>query len=816
MLAWASRKRMLERYPHAYTWEASPWWMFDRRWTLDCTEYHEHEGERAVAAPVLHLQPTRVLTQRKTPASVPEKRNTALLAHEVATALRMGGNVVLTVNGPAIIMPQGAHEAEHSAREAGQAHVKRAGGGITRRGSRPQMAQGGRGVGGGVDTGKPRPGSCSCDVRNSQPLNQWVEIRRYEGNKGTPCRAAPRTKSRTRCRPEEHHAKQEELIETLALKYGRTEEYMRTLVCNGAKYGNKRGVNTKNAILHEYCNKAREEGGPSNVRDVQDEMSGEEYKRIKDSLSKEDLARLRAQLKEHRDTKHHGVRATNKSCQLDAVQTQTALLRNLHLRTGVAAFAIFTRGNPDDAAKPHIVDSDDASRFFIDVLKMSPLMLSARWSSGPVRDTMDVDANTADAVRSQITDMANDGLRKIKNKQKLVMEWSNFRLKMVHELGVEMAGWPSNIEIKPPSKLCADDARRIRDLMRTGAIHWVTLTASQRARSRKRLRRARCRDFKEAQAVQRQGSPARPRAKKSAATKGTEGEAGARLPHRVLATVLAQAPSNGIQAAIALSPALGLTEVGAPASSLVASPGSVAAPASSPTAAVTATEASGASSVPVLGSVAAPATSPVAAGIATEASGASSVPALGSVAAPPHLPSLPVSPPPHLRRCRSAPAFGGGVSTGTVGLDAAFGPGFDLNFDFTFLDHPSFAHQLPAEEEVLRLNTSNLDHETGASGRRGVPGCAGATQCEHGHHCLHLLYLRLLCSDKYHGQQKRKRSGNDGGEKRPRKTRSDKDKPRGPRKSTTNTATATPPREAAAEAAPALLNAPPYLCLKSH
>jgi hypothetical protein len=51
---------------------------------------------------------------------VPEKRNTAILAHEVATALRMGGNVVLTVNGPAIIMPQGAHEAEHGAREAEQ------------------------------------------------------------------------------------------------------------------------------------------------------------------------------------------------------------------------------------------------------------------------------------------------------------------------------------------------------------------------------------------------------------------------------------------------------------------------------------------------------------------------------------------------------------------------------------------------------------------------------------------------------------------------------------------------------------------------
>jgi hypothetical protein len=63
------------------------------------------------------------------------------------------------------------------------------------------------------------------------------------------------------------------------------------------------------------------EGSPSNVRDVQGEISGEEYQRIKGSLSKEDLARLRAQLEEHRDGKQHGVRATNKSCQLDAVQT---------------------------------------------------------------------------------------------------------------------------------------------------------------------------------------------------------------------------------------------------------------------------------------------------------------------------------------------------------------------------------------------------------------------------------------------------------------------------------------------------------------
>ncbi|KAJ7772494.1 hypothetical protein B0H14DRAFT_2632322 [Mycena olivaceomarginata] len=574
---------------------------------------------------------------------------------------------------------------------------------------------------------------------------------------------------------EEHHAKQEELIETLALKYGRTEEYMRTLVCNGAKYGNKCGVNTRNAILTSTATRLGR-GGPSNVHDVQDEMSGEEYKRIKDSLSKEDLARLRTQLQDYRDAKHHGVRATNKSCQLDAVQTANRIgevLRNLHLRTGVAAFAIFTRGDPDDAAKPHIVDSDDASRFFINVLKMSPLdavRKMEQWAC--THDTMDVDANTADAVRSQITDMANDGLRKIKNRQKLVTEWSNFRLKMMHELGVEMAGWPSNIEIKPPSKLCADDARRIRDLMRTGAIHWVMLTASQRAEVAQEMEAEHAAGTsKKRKQRSDKDHLCGPRPKKSTANKGTEGEAGT-------PAATAQSASDGVQATMALSPALGLTEVGAPASSPVAAPASVTAPAS-------------VARSPRLISLAAPA----------------------SVTVPTSSPASVAAPQPHLPCCRtpaseasvasSAPAFGGGVSTSTV--DAAFGPGFDLNFDFSFLDHPSFAHQFPAEEEVLRLNTSNLDHDNWGFGGLGansqflvvlqwddevfpaalvLPNVNTATTAS-----TSSTSIFSVATDTT-GNKKRKRSGNDGGEKRPCKTRSDKDKPRGLRKSTTNTATA--------------------------
>jgi hypothetical protein len=109
-----------------------------------------------------------------------------------------------------------------------------------------------------------------------------------------------------------------------------------------------------------------------------------------------------------------------------------------------------------------------------------------------------------------------------------------------------------------------------------------------------------------------------------------------------------------------------IESVTAPAASPVATPTSIAAPTSSPVPT---------SIVPALSLVAAVTAS------TSEASVASSVPALSS----------------------------GVHSTSTVGSDTAFGPGLNFNFDFTFLEQPSFAHELPAEEAVLWLNTSNHD-----------------------------------------------------------------------------------------------------------
>ncbi|KAJ7790574.1 hypothetical protein B0H14DRAFT_2625854, partial [Mycena olivaceomarginata] len=113
--------------------------------------------------------------------------------------------------------------------------------------------------------------------------------------------------------------------------------------------------------------------------------------------------------------------------------------------------------------------------------------------------------------------------------------------------------------------------------------------------------------------------------------------------------------------------------VAAPASSPLAAPASATVPTSSPA------------------SIAAPAASPVAAGIATEASHWAVLPP------PPHLPSLPVSPP------ASSP-----VAAVTAPASVASSvPAFS---SVSWIIHPSRA-RFPAEEDVLRLNTSNRDDD---------------------------------------------------------------------------------------------------------
>ncbi|KAJ6547647.1 hypothetical protein B0H19DRAFT_1266549 [Mycena capillaripes] len=273
-------------------------------------------------------------------------------------------------------------------------------------------------------------------------------------------------------------------VTSLSIKYGRKENYIKKLLGNSAQYAQKRGLNIRNAIMHDLSVKAKEAGDKGDLKTIRTNLSKEEYQEMKAEMTEEEHDRLMKQLAEHRGFKHRGVRATNKAVALDAMQTAARIgdvLDDLFERTGVRAFAFFTRGDPDDPAVPHIVDSDNARAYFQRVFGKSFidfLRKFEQWSC--TLDTEVREKNDADSVRKQIVTLVLEGLRKIKNKKHIGMDYVNYKADIQHKLGVELAGWPSTILFVRPLKLRAEQAREIRDGLRSGTIRWVALSKAQR------------------------------------------------------------------------------------------------------------------------------------------------------------------------------------------------------------------------------------------------------------------------------------------------------------------------------------------------
>jgi hypothetical protein len=62
---------------------------------------------------------------------------------------------------------------------------------------------------------------------------------------------------------------------------------------------------------------------------------------------------------------------------------------------------------------------------------------------------------------------------KIKNNNTLTMEYVNYDVAIREGKSVELAGWPADVKIEKRAEWSVETGRRIRDMLRTGAIHWV-------------------------------------------------------------------------------------------------------------------------------------------------------------------------------------------------------------------------------------------------------------------------------------------------------------------------------------------------------
>ncbi|KAJ7200509.1 hypothetical protein GGX14DRAFT_372090 [Mycena pura] len=278
-------------------------------------------------------------------------------------------------------------------------------------------------------------------------------------------------------------AYREDEIARIANAHGKSDKVVRKLLCHKTQFKTERALSLRNAINHDRALKAREAGMFLLLKELRNDIEEGLANVTEESLGKDEYSRLMDQLRDHRETKRRGMRMTNKAAATDVRQTVKQLqksLINLYERTGVRAFAFFTRGNADDAALPAYIDSDNALDFFPQVMSQTTVDVCRKFESFSC--TMDSGVrskNDLATMRSEISRYAQDGLCRItgnKNAKMAYVDYDGIR----EQHGVEMAGHPAEIPIVSPASHNIDIARRLRDMWRAGEITWVHMTKRQR------------------------------------------------------------------------------------------------------------------------------------------------------------------------------------------------------------------------------------------------------------------------------------------------------------------------------------------------
>ncbi|KAF8203390.1 hypothetical protein K438DRAFT_1964868 [Mycena galopus ATCC 62051] len=256
----------------------------------------------------------------------------------------------------------------------------------------------------------------------------------------------------------------DELVIALAKEFGKKERNVRALLCNETQFKTVRTPSLRNAVIHQRWRDLQEDGVVKRLQEIRAELKEE----IEDgSFSLDDIddteaKRLIQQLLEHRQLKRRG-------------------LLDLYERTGIRGIAIFSRGCTDDPGIPHAVDSDDAMEFMQQELDIAPLDFLRKFEHWCVRqDEDEPDENGVNSVRKEVSRLVLEGLRIITKISTITMEWVNYDVAIREARGVELAGVPRDIPFGRPATWNVETARRFRNGLRDGSIHWVEMTKTQR------------------------------------------------------------------------------------------------------------------------------------------------------------------------------------------------------------------------------------------------------------------------------------------------------------------------------------------------
>ncbi|KAF8190726.1 hypothetical protein K438DRAFT_1763168 [Mycena galopus ATCC 62051] len=271
-------------------------------------------------------------------------------------------------------------------------------------------------------------------------------------------------------------------VARIAKEYSKKETYVRNILCSVSQFKTKRAPTLRNAVLHQR-GLEQAEGNKKTMLELRADLAEniEDGSLVLGDIEDKERDRLITQLLDHRKLKSTGVRGTTRASQLDARRSATRIgdaLVDLYERTGVRGVAFFSRGNADDPALPHCVDSDEVMKFLLEVLEISPLDFLRKFEQwNCTRDDGTREKNGTNDVRKEVGKPFQGGLKQPRTPDGV----HQLQVAIREGKGVELAGWPTDIKIKDRAEWSVETARRLRDMYRSGAIHWVAMTRTQHA-----------------------------------------------------------------------------------------------------------------------------------------------------------------------------------------------------------------------------------------------------------------------------------------------------------------------------------------------
>ncbi|KAJ7735516.1 hypothetical protein B0H16DRAFT_1467141 [Mycena metata] len=217
-------------------------------------------------------------------------------------------------------------------------------------------------------------------------LGRQVQLSRPHGGKSKATRASDdlrlvglqKSKSELNAAIDAEFLRREEVIAEIVGSSKRKPAYIHLLLsCASHQYKATRKPSLQNTVIHQ-CSIEQPEGSHKTLKEICTDLAEDERAGIVDLalIPTKEREHLLKQVIEYCELKRTGIRATTNAQQLDTTKTGLSIgntLKDLFHRTGACGIVMISRGKVDDLTAPQIIDSDNASGFFLKALGITPV-----------------------------------------------------------------------------------------------------------------------------------------------------------------------------------------------------------------------------------------------------------------------------------------------------------------------------------------------------------------------------------------------------------------------------------------------------------